>query len=121
MLIDFGLSSTSSIAEDKAVDLYVLERAFKSAHSADGDGLVHYLSPVPDALLLLDVRRPGACVPDPVGPQRGAWFAVASVTVQHVSSLWCISALQFEVVLQSYKQKSRWWNPTLNKFAEGAA
>jgi len=30
--IDFGLSSTSSLDEDRAVDLYVLERAFLSTH-----------------------------------------------------------------------------------------
>ena len=30
--IDFGLSSTSSVDEDRAVDLYVLERAFLSTH-----------------------------------------------------------------------------------------
>jgi tRNA A-37 threonylcarbamoyl transferase component Bud32 len=40
VVIDLGLSQQSTIAEDKAVDLYVLERAFKSAHSADGEGLV---------------------------------------------------------------------------------
>ncbi len=32
VLIDFGLSSVSTLAEDKAVDLYVLERAFASTH-----------------------------------------------------------------------------------------
>eukprot|EP01117_Protostelium_nocturnum_P015860 TRINITY_DN6187_c0_g1_i3.p1 TRINITY_DN6187_c0_g1~~TRINITY_DN6187_c0_g1_i3.p1 ORF type:complete len:113 (-),score=45.05 TRINITY_DN6187_c0_g1_i3:177-515(-) len=32
VLIDFGLGSVSSLAEDKAVDLYVLERAFISTH-----------------------------------------------------------------------------------------
>lgn len=31
--IDFGLSFTSSLVEDKGVDLYVLERAFLSTHS----------------------------------------------------------------------------------------
>jgi TP53 regulating kinase-like protein len=31
-LIDFGLSYTCKVAEDKAVDLYVLERAFLSTH-----------------------------------------------------------------------------------------
>ncbi|KZP33330.1 hypothetical protein FIBSPDRAFT_694113, partial [Athelia psychrophila] len=31
---DFGLAYTSSLAEDKAVDLYVLERAFSSTHPA---------------------------------------------------------------------------------------
>ena len=32
MLIDFGLAYTSALVEDKAVDLYVLERAFVSTH-----------------------------------------------------------------------------------------
>lgn len=32
VLIDFGLASQSALAEDKAVDLYVLERAFLSTH-----------------------------------------------------------------------------------------
>ena len=32
VLIDFGLCSTSALAEDKSVDLYVLERAFSSTH-----------------------------------------------------------------------------------------
>jgi tRNA A-37 threonylcarbamoyl transferase component Bud32 len=31
-LIDFGLSFHSALIEDKAVDLYVLERAFSSTH-----------------------------------------------------------------------------------------
>ena len=31
-LIDFGLSYIKNMAEDKAVDLYVLERAFVSTH-----------------------------------------------------------------------------------------
>lgn len=31
-LIDFGLSYVSGLVEDKAVDLYVLERAFSSTH-----------------------------------------------------------------------------------------
>jgi len=33
VLIDFGLSYNSTVAEDKAVDLYVLERAFTSTHA----------------------------------------------------------------------------------------
>lgn len=32
VVIDFGLSFVSSLIEDKAVDLYVLERAFSSTH-----------------------------------------------------------------------------------------
>eukprot|EP00122_Pirum_gemmata_P019938 Pgem_evm1s18652 len=31
-MIDFGLSTVSKLVEDKAVDLYVLERAFLSTH-----------------------------------------------------------------------------------------
>ncbi|KAH9931744.1 kinase-like domain-containing protein [Amylocystis lapponica] len=34
VLIDFGLAYTSALVEDKAVDLYVLERAFSSTHPA---------------------------------------------------------------------------------------
>ena len=33
VMIDFGLSGVSSLAEDKAVDLYVMERALKSTHA----------------------------------------------------------------------------------------
>jgi len=32
VLIDFGLSFTSHLAEDRAVDLYVLERAVRTTH-----------------------------------------------------------------------------------------
>jgi TP53 regulating kinase-like protein len=32
VLIDFGLAAQSTMAEDKAVDLYVLERAIQSTH-----------------------------------------------------------------------------------------
>lgn len=34
VLLDFGLSYFKDSAEDRAVDLYVLERAFKSTHPA---------------------------------------------------------------------------------------
>ncbi len=46
-MIDFGLSYNNTLAEDKAVDLYVLERAFLSAHSALGNlvGLVCVIAP----------------------------------------------------------------------------
>ncbi|CAK7900958.1 EKC/KEOPS complex subunit Bud32p [[Candida] anglica] len=37
VLIDFGLSSYSGLPEDKAVDLYVLERAVLSTHSVHSD------------------------------------------------------------------------------------
>ncbi|EIE22357.1 kinase-like protein [Coccomyxa subellipsoidea C-169] len=62
VLIDFGLSSNTTLPEDKAVDLYVLERAFTSAHAASGN--------------------------------------------------------LFKDILASYRQHSRMWCPTLNKFAE---
>ncbi|KAG8734833.1 serine/threonine-protein kinase bud32 [Ceratobasidium sp. 414] len=38
VLIDFGLSFNSPLVEDKAVDLYVLERAFSSTHP-DSEGM----------------------------------------------------------------------------------
>jgi len=37
VLIDFGLAYISTLVEDKAVDLYVLERAFSSTHPASED------------------------------------------------------------------------------------
>ncbi|XP_059660470.1 uncharacterized protein LOC132306898 [Cornus florida] len=37
VLIDFGLGFTSTLAEDKAVDLYVLERALLAMHSSCGN------------------------------------------------------------------------------------
>ncbi|XP_042489453.1 EKC/KEOPS complex subunit TP53RK-like isoform X4 [Macadamia integrifolia] len=37
VLIDFGLSFMSTLPEDKAVDLYVLERALLSMHSSCGN------------------------------------------------------------------------------------
>jgi len=42
VLLDFGLGYNSTLPEDKAVDLYVLERAFTAMHSMVGDmnGLV---------------------------------------------------------------------------------
>lgn len=41
VLIDFGLSSNTTLPEDKAVDLHVLERAFTSAHAACGNLVRH--------------------------------------------------------------------------------
>lgn len=43
VLIDFGLSSYSGLPEDKAVDLYVLERAILSTHSAFSDSYTVWL------------------------------------------------------------------------------
>jgi TP53 regulating kinase-like protein len=39
VIIDYGLSYSSIVPEDKAVDLYVLERAITSAHASSGAGL----------------------------------------------------------------------------------
>ncbi|CAM8983551.1 unnamed protein product [Rhodiola kirilowii] len=44
VLIDFGLSYTSTLPEDKAVDLYVLERALLSMHSSCGNVIERILS-----------------------------------------------------------------------------
>lgn len=43
ILIDFGLSQLSTLSEDKAVDLYVLERSFGSAHPLEADQLLESL------------------------------------------------------------------------------
>jgi TP53 regulating kinase-like protein len=45
VLIDFGLGSTSTLPEDKAVDLYVLERALLSMHSSIGPLVSVFFSP----------------------------------------------------------------------------
>ena len=59
VLIDFGLSFNSTVAEDKGVDLYVLERAFTSAHSKSGDLVSH-----PYGHLLMFRHLPDACFHD---------------------------------------------------------
>lgn len=43
VLIDFGLSSYSNLPEDKAVDLYVMERAVLSTHSDYADKYTQWL------------------------------------------------------------------------------
>lgn len=43
VLVDFGLAGQSSQEEDKAVDLYVLERAFGSTHPEAEDGFKEVL------------------------------------------------------------------------------
>ena len=85
MLIDFGLSYHSTLVEDKAVDLYVLERAFASTHPDSepmfasvlsayerqvgkewpalrrrlDDGGIHYISPEIVVLIKFPVRLRG--------------------------------------------------------------
>eukprot|EP01018_Ginkgo_biloba_P014293 Gb_18739 [translate_table: standard] len=44
VLIDFGLSFMSTLPEDKAVDLYVLERALSSMHSSSGNVMERILA-----------------------------------------------------------------------------
>ncbi|SAM05075.1 hypothetical protein [Absidia glauca] len=65
--IDFGLSYGSTMAEDKAVDLYVLERAFSSTHPATERLFAniltsytkHYKQSKPVIVKLEDVRLRG--------------------------------------------------------------
>ena len=89
VLIDFGLSYHSTLVEDKAVDLYVLERAFASTHASThpdsepmfasvlsayerqvgkewpalrrrlDDGGIHYISPEIVVLIKFPVRLRG--------------------------------------------------------------
>ena len=42
-MIDFGLSYVSSLLENKAVDLYVIEKAFLSTHP-NSEEIVSYLN-----------------------------------------------------------------------------
>mmetsp|Transcript_26507 Transcript_26507/g.47590 ORF Transcript_26507/g.47590 Transcript_26507/m.47590 type:complete len:87 (+) Transcript_26507:519-779(+) len=60
-LIDFGLSFVSGLPEDKAVDLYCLERALLSTHQ-DSDALV---KPNQFQKILVHYRR-GSHQGDPV-------------------------------------------------------
>ncbi|KAF5100571.1 hypothetical protein D0Z00_001190 [Geotrichum galactomycetum] len=62
VLIDFGLGSQSTLAEDKAVDLYVLERAVNSTHPVHSDTynqwlLEGYQAAYKDKNKLKDVMR----------------------------------------------------------------
>jgi hypothetical protein len=47
---------------------------------------------------------------------QGTWCERSTGAMQLIMLMLC---LQFDVVLAAYKKKSRLWNPTLNKFAEG--
>ncbi|KAA1072556.1 serine/threonine-protein kinase bud32 [Puccinia graminis f. sp. tritici] len=51
VMIDFGLSSVTSLVEDKAVDLYVLERAFLSTHSDPNNRSLKHSSPLFEIVL----------------------------------------------------------------------
>jgi TP53 regulating kinase-like protein len=90
VVIDFGLATNSGTAEDKAVDLFVLERALTAAHAiaathgVDGDG---------------------------------ASVAGGPAEAKHGPAAHCPDAL-FAAMLAAYRQHCRGWRPTLAKFAE---
>ena len=100
VLIDFGLSHNSTIPEDKGVDLYVLERAFTSAHSKQSN----MVSASPSW-----AAWSHAC-------QVHSWLADADISN-------CVTAdlmlLQFDAFMTSYKKHSKQWSAVYNKFAEG--
>ena len=111
VLIDFGLSYNNTLAEDKAVDLYVLERAFTSAHSALGNLVSSLLtSQSPCA-------HTGIMMVSDSAMQLFVPFVMISVCLLRYDSV----SAQFDDVLASYRQHSRLWCPTLNKFAEGGS
>ncbi|CAO3631759.1 unnamed protein product [Mucor hiemalis] len=63
VVIDFGLSFVSSLVEDKAVDLYVLERAFASTHPKTepmfAEILKHYLAASSQSKLIFNKLEDG--------------------------------------------------------------
>lgn len=63
MLIDFGLSNNSTLPEDKAVDLYVLERAFQSTHPASDHLFSEILSSYKETLISKAVNLGKAKLP----------------------------------------------------------
>ena len=104
VLIDFGLSYNSTVPEDKGVDLYVLERAFTSAHSKQTDMVtfsarLHAIS-VFQMLFGASQAKPSA------------------VFIFSLSQSWH-AGLQFDTLMTSYKKHSRQWSSVFNKFAEG--
>ena len=58
LVIDFGLGMTRPVIEDKAVDLYVLERAFLSTHPGS-EALVRNISIITTLLLLTGISDLG--------------------------------------------------------------
>jgi len=88
VVIDFGLATNTVAPEDRAVDLFVLERALTAAHStAAGGG---------------SGQGGGGSSPPP--PKHGP-------------AAHCPDAL-FASVLASYRRHCAGWRPTLSKFAE---
>jgi hypothetical protein len=58
--LDFGLSTVSSSVEDKAVDMYVLERAYLSTHPGLADKVRHTLVGFSNRTMLYTVMIPQA-------------------------------------------------------------
>lgn len=77
-MIDFGLASVSTLAEDKAVDLYVLERAFASTHPGSDNLFAIVLDSYASALrgTELSTAKGGKSTKGEKGPKRDAWDAV---------------------------------------------
>jgi hypothetical protein len=71
VLIDFGLATNSILNEDKGVDLYVLERAFTSAHSTLTTSETHLTHSL--------VRQPGWCLEHACGTVWGCVAALCRV------------------------------------------
>ena len=70
VLIDFGLSSTAQYAENYAVDLYVLERAFASTHPAS-EGLHAGVSHCKSVARVIKLMRAGIrCVREGIGGEE---------------------------------------------------
>ncbi|KAL5977501.1 hypothetical protein ACLOJK_021848 [Asimina triloba] len=88
VLIDFGLSYTSNLPEDKAVDLYVLERALLSMHSTCGDVVSHH----------------------------GLGFILIATCNEFLTLF--SSHEQMDRIITAYRKSSKQWSSTLNKLAQ---
>lgn len=97
VVIDFGLATNTAAAEDRAVDLFVLERALTAAHSP-GSGAGGEAAAAPGGV------GTSAAAPPPPPPKHGP-------------AAHCPDAL-FAAVLTSYRRHCSGWRPTLAKFAE---
>lgn len=95
VVIDFGLAINTATAEDRAVDLFVLERALTAAHSTSSGG-------------------GGGRAP---GEGEGGPAAAPPPPPKHGPAAHCPDAL-FAAVLASYRAHCSGWRPTLSKFAE---
>uniref|UniRef100_A0A7N2KLQ4 non-specific serine/threonine protein kinase n=1 Tax=Quercus lobata TaxID=97700 RepID=A0A7N2KLQ4_QUELO len=92
VLIDFGLSFTSTLPEDKAVDLYVLEQALLSMHSSCGN-------------VAIESNFHSSIVID---------FMNSTILVQ----LFHVDVLIMDRILAAYRKSSKQWSSTLNKLAQ---